>query len=280
MELKDLKFEIADEIATITLDRPDTRNALSMDMRAAFDRIIPVIKEKAGTEIKAVVITGAGGKAFSAGGDVKGMGAGSSGRNGPAGRQYMRSSHNRLYDILNLEVPVIAAVDGAAAGAGCNLALACDFVLATPRSFFLQAFGRIGLVPDWSGFFLLPRIVGLQRAKELIFTARRLGVEEAKELGIVHAIYPEEDFMTHVYEFAGRFRHASTSAIGIAKNILNQSFNLDHRALLEMEAFAQPLARDTDYHVEAVRRFKAKEPAMFNWEAFEQEAGSGKAAAE
>jgi 2-(1,2-epoxy-1,2-dihydrophenyl)acetyl-CoA isomerase len=267
MQLRQTRFEIEDEIATITLDRPEARNALSAEIRADLDEIIAVLKAKAGGEIKAAIITGAGG-AFSAGGDVKGM------RARPETPvemlKRMRDAHNRLSDIVNLELPVIMAVDGAAAGAGCNLALAGDFILATPRAFFLQAFGRIGLVPDWSGLYLLPRIVGLQRAKELIFSARRLPAEEAKAMGIVYAIHPPETLMAEARKLAGRFRNASTTAIALSKQALNQSFNLDLRALLEMEASAQAIARNTDYHRDAVARFGDKQPSLFDWEAMDR----------
>jgi 2-(1,2-epoxy-1,2-dihydrophenyl)acetyl-CoA isomerase len=277
MQLTHIKFEIAEEIATITLNRPEARNALSPEMRRDLDAVLAALKEKAGKEIKAAILTGAG-NTFCSGGDVKGM---RTREETPAEtRQRMRDAHNRLTDLLNIEVPVIVAVDGAAAGAGCNLALAGDFILATPRSFFLQAFGRIGLVPDWSGFFLLPRIVGLQKAKELIFSARRLPAEEAKTLGIVYAIHSPETLMDEARKLAGRFRNASTTSIALSKTILNQSFNLDLRAVLELEAYAQSVARNTDYHRAAVARFGDKQPSLFDWEAMDKAAKSASLAAE
>jgi 2-(1,2-epoxy-1,2-dihydrophenyl)acetyl-CoA isomerase len=185
----------------------------------------------------------------------------------------MREAHNRLHELVNLEVPLIVAVDGAAAGAGCNLALAGDFILATPRSFFLQAFGRIGLVPDWAGFFLLPRIVGLQKAKELVFSARRVYAEEAKALGMVYEIHAPEKLLDAAFALAGRFRDASTTSIALSKNILNQSYNLDLRAILELEAMAQAVARNTEYHRNAVARFGDKQPSLFDWEAKTRAAG-------
>ncbi len=271
MTFRHITFEISDEVATITLNRPEARNALSPEMYEDLATAFAMVKEQAGDEVKALVLTGAGG-AFSAGGDVKVMG--SQPRGAVETRKGLRTNHHLIYDILHLELPVIALVDGAAAGAGANLALAADFVFATPRAFFLQAFGRIGLVPDWGGFFVLPRLVGLQKAKELVFTARRVQVEEAKELGLVYEIVPQETALEQAQAFAARFRGASTTALGLAKNILNQSFNLDHRTMLELEASAQGLCRTTDYHTEAVRRFADKEPALFDWEALEKAAES------
>ena len=127
----------------------------------------------------------------------------------------------------------------------------------------MQAFGRIGLVPDYAGLRLAP-FGWFTKAKELIFTAG--GKQEAQSMGLVHTIVSEDNAMAETREFAGRLANASTTAIGLAKNILNQSHNLDMRALLDMEA-AAGVASATDFHREAVRRFAAKEPALYDWEA-------------
>lgn len=261
-------FEVTDYIATITLNRPEARNALSTQMRADLDNAFAEVRKNAGNDIRVLIITGAGG-AFCAGGDVKSMGS----RLGSAtkARDGLRDSHKQMYDLMNIEVPVISLVDGPAAGAGANIALAADFVLATPRAFLMQAFVRIGLVPDWGGMFILPRLVGLQRAKELVFSGRRVYAEEAKEIGLIYDIVGQDTAIRDARDFAGRFVDAPTTAIGLAKNVMNQSFNLDHRSLLEMEAMTQSIARDTDFHKEAIRRFAAKEPAIFDWEKQEQQ---------
>ncbi|MCH9675402.1 MAG: enoyl-CoA hydratase/isomerase family protein [Gammaproteobacteria bacterium] len=265
-------FDVSDQIATITLNRPEARNALSNDMREHFDRIFEELRDRAGDDVKVVIITGAGG-AFCAGGDVKAMGERD--KSPIKGRTRLREAHQRIYDLLNIELPTIALVDGAAAGAGCNLALAADFVLATPRAMFMEAFGRIGLVPDWGGFFILPRLVGLAKAKEMVFTARKIRAPEALEMGLVYQMVGQDTAMEEAREFAGRFKHASTTAIGIAKNILNNSFNSDLKTLLEFEAMGQGMAGTSDYHEEAVRRFREKEPAMFDWEALEAGSAEG-----
>lgn len=263
MTYRHIAFDVSEEIATITLNRPEARNALSPEMREDLGTALEEIKTRAGADVKAVIMTGAGG-AFCAGGDVKGMG---NRRMTPMDqRNRMRSGHNRIWDIAHLELPVISLVDGAAAGAGCNLALLADFVLATPRAFFTQAFAKIGLIPDWNGFFVLPRLVGLQRAKELVFTGRRVGAEEAKEMGLIYDIVGQETAMDEARAFARRFCHASTAAIGVAKTILNDSFNHDFRTLLEMEAMGQSLVRETEFHREAVRRFKEKETPLYDWD--------------
>lgn len=269
MSYSAILFEVEAGIATITLNRPEARNALSAAMRVELDKAMAEIRERASDDISAVILTGAGG-AFCAGGDVKSMGS----RLGSARltRDGLRRSHDTMFSLMNLELPVISLVDGAAAGAGANIALAADFVLATPRAFFLQAFVRIGLVPDWGGMFILPRLVGLQRAKELVFTGRRVHAPEAREIGLVHQIVGQDTAMAEAREFAARFTDAPTSAIGLAKNIMNQSFNLDHRTMIELEAMAQSIARDEPFHKEAIRRFAAKEPPLFDWDAAARQA--------
>jgi 2-(1,2-epoxy-1,2-dihydrophenyl)acetyl-CoA isomerase len=263
MTYRHLLFDVSDEIATITFNRPEARNALSIEMRDDISTALEEIKDRAGDDIKAVIMTGAGG-AFCAGGDVKGMG--NRQMTPMEQRNRMRDGHNRIFDIVHLELPVISLVDGAAAGAGCNLALLADFVLATPRAFFTQAFAKIGLIPDWSGFFVLPRLIGLQQAKELVFTGRRVYAEEAKALGMIYDIVGQETAMEEARAFARRFCDASPAAIGMAKTILNESYNQDFRTLLEMEAMGQSLVRETEFHREAVRRFKEKETPLFDWD--------------
>jgi len=263
MSRSELLLDVAGGVATLTLNRPEALNALSPALLDAFGEALGEVRSRAGDDVKAVVIAGAG-RAFCAGGDVKAMGE--RGRSAEQMRSHLRASHRRLVDLIELELPVVSLVHGPAAGAGANIALAADFVLATPKAMFMQAFGRIGLVPDWGGFYVLPRLVGLQRAKELVFTARKVGAEEAKAMGLVHDIVAEDGALAAAQAFARRFTHASTTAIGVAKSILNQSFHLDLRALLELEAAGQGACATSEYHRTAVRRFAGKQPALFDWE--------------
>jgi len=265
MTYETLTFEVQDEIGIIRLNRPDARNALDLQMREDLSEVVHQLRRERTT--KAVVFTGNGG-AFCAGGDLRSLQGTQLTTLG--GRDRIEAVHPWLFQLINLEKPVIAAVDGPAFGAGCNLALASDFVLATPRASFCQVFGRIGLVPDLAGFFLLPRIVGLQKAKELIFSARVVKADEAKALGIVYEIVPEVCLMERALELAGRFRHASLTAIGLSKRALNQSFHLDYHALSQLEAYAQALCIDSEYHKEAVARFNRKEQLAFDWDRLER----------
>lgn len=265
MELKHLIFDINDHIATITLNYPEARNAFSPDMRQSFRTALEQVREGAGKEIKALIVTGAGG-AFCAGGNIRGMRERGEVTAAEYHRNMRQGSHHTLSILRNLGLPVIAAVDGPAAGAGCNLALACDFILASRRARFIQAFIRIGLVPDWGGMYLLPRIVGVQKAKELIFSGRTVDAEEAKALGMAYAVYPEDELLPRAREFAGRFVHASTDAIGLAKNILNKTFEIDFDTALDLEAHSQNIARTSAYHRESIERFTSKQPLAFNWD--------------
>lgn len=265
----DVTLELDNGVATVTLDRPQARNALNDSVRAGLDEALSRIQAGTGSNIHAVVLTGAGG-AFCSGGDIATL---SEFADKPAAamRQRMRDAHERVRTLINLDLPVIAAVDGAAAGAGFSLALACDFILASPRARFIMSFGRIGLVPDWGAFYLLPRIVGLQTAKELIFSARSVDAQEAKALGIVHRIHDADQLLDDARAFAARFNGASTLAIGLAKQALNQSFQLDLGAVLDIEANAQAIANNSAYHRKAAARFLAKEPLDFAWERFDDD---------
>jgi len=255
-----------DGVGVLTLNRPDKRNALDVTMREEIADVVLRVRRDAA--VKAMIITGSGGS-FCAGGDLAALSGAK--MDAAAARQRIRDLHVWFPELVNLEKPVISAVDGPAFGAGFMLALAADFVLASPRARFCAVFVRIGLVPDLGGFWLLPRIVGLQRAKELAMTGRTVGVEEAQRLGIVLETHPSEMLLDRAMAFAGRFRHASTAALGMAKSVMNQSYNLDQRALAEMEAYAQALAITSDAHAEAVGRFLDKQPLTYDWDRLSRE---------
>jgi 2-(1,2-epoxy-1,2-dihydrophenyl)acetyl-CoA isomerase len=256
-----ITWQVPDGIGVLTLNRPDKRNALDVTMREEIAEVLRIARRDPG--IKALLLTGAGG-AFCAGGDLAALEAVRHDLQGA--RERIRDLHTWFPELVNLEKPVIAAVDGAAFGAGFMLAIAADFVLASPRARFCAVFARVGLVPDLGAFWLLPRILGLQRAKELVMTARTVAAEEAKSLGIVLEIHPQEALLDAAMGFAGRFRNAPTAALGMAKHALNQSFNLDQHALAELEAFGQAIAVNSRYHRQAVDRFLAKQPLEFDWD--------------
>lgn len=175
---------------------------------------------------------------------------------------------------MNLEIPVISAVNGLAYGAEFSLALTADVVLATPQARFCAVFGRNGLVPDLDMFYLLLRIVGLGRAKELVLSARSVKAAEAQSLGIVQAIHEPDALAPAARRLARRFAHGAPAALGLSKNILNQSLHLDQHALEDLECHAQAVCMDSDYYRDAVRRTLDKQPLAFDWERLEREDGA------
>lgn len=260
-----LTYEVQDRVGVVTFNRPEQRNAFTQPFK---DDLLALCRARQyDTDIGALVMTGAGG-AFSAGGDLKGLNAGD--RTTDIDRRRIYKVHDWFQLLLNLEIPVIAAVDGPAYGGGFGLALGADFILASDRARFCCVFSRIGLVPDVGCFFTLPRIVGLQKAKEIMYTNRAILAEEAKELGIAMDVYPQEALMQEAMKLAHRLTKASTPAIGCTKRILNQSFNLDAQALVEMEAAAQAVFFASDYHKQAIANFVDKKPMAFNWEAMDK----------
>jgi len=251
---------IENGVATVTLNRPGVKNALNLDMRSELSGVIHQIRND--REIRAVLLRGAGGD-FCSGGDVRGMNVPSA----EIGRHRMDDLHGWLMHLVDLDRPVIAAVDGVCYGIGFSFALAADFIIATPRARFCMPFMKIGLVPDGAAFYTLPRIVGLARAKELIFSAREMGAEEARQLGAVLEIVAPEQLDARARQIAGSLAQASPLAFGMSKRALNQSLGSDLRTMLAMESSAQGIAFTTDFHREAARRFREKEPPLFKWPA-------------
>jgi len=264
MAFETLMYENDNGIGVVTLNRPEARNAMSPQMRLEFAELLRGLRSD--DSVKVVVITGAG-KAFCSGGDLRSMSE--TRRTANQSRKRIHDIHVWLPELVNLEKPVIAAVDGPAYGGGFSLALSADFVLASSRARFCSVFQRIGLVPDMGLLYLLPRLLGLARAKEIIFSARIIGAEEAKALGLVHGVYPPEALKEAALAFAGRFLHTSTLSLGLSKNILNQSLHLDQRTVAEMESYAQGLCMDSDHHNLAIETFLKGEELPFRWEKFE-----------
>lgn len=256
-----LNCSIDDGVATIVLNRPKRMNALDLVLRAELaDALFEIQRDPA---VRALILTGAGGN-FCSGGDISTMGGDAT---ASARRQRMLDLHPLVAALLQLDRPLIVAVPGVAFGAGCGMALAGDFILATPGTRFCLSFARVGLVPDFGSAYTLPRIVGLQRAKELIFSAREFGAEEARRLGIVYEIHAADVLMARARELAASFNGASATALGIAKRALNASLHSDLQTMLMHEADGQGIAFSTDYHQEAVQRFQAKQPPQFMWPA-------------
>lgn len=255
-----LLLDLADGIATLTLNRPRQKNALDTAMRDALRDAVQRIR--ADRTVHAVILRGAGDD-FCSGGDIRGMNV----TEAEAGRNRMDDLHGWIALLADLDRPVVAAVDGVAYGAGFSLALLADFIVASPRARFCMPFIKVGLVPDCGALYTLPRIVGMARARELVFSAREVGAQEAREIGVVAEIAPQEQLHQRARALACGLVSASPVAFAMTKRALNQSVGSDVRTMLELESLGQGIAFTTAYHREAVRRFKEKEPPLYRWPA-------------
>lgn len=256
-------LEVEDGVAVFTLNRPAKMNAISQHM---FDHDLPEMVDRVEKDdaIRVLIMTGAGGN-FCSGADVSRMGGAS---HTPEKRgDGLRKTLGYLYRLINLPKPVITAVDGVAFGGGFSLALIGDIVMATPRARFSLVFGRIGLIPDMTVAYVLPRLIGPRRAKELAFTARSVSAEEAVAMGLVQALHAPEALLPAARRMAERLTRGSAAAMAEAKKLIDMSLQSSQAEMTDAECAAQLACRHTEFHEEAVRRFLAKEPRLYDWDA-------------
>lgn len=269
-ELRESRLAVHDGIAELSHQRPATRNVMSLALRADYQDTLARLESD--RSIRALIITGSGGS-FCAGGDVKAMLARQAGGD-PSGLSAaqltlsrLQADHRGWLDRLrSLDVPVIAAVDGPAFGAGLSLCLMADFTLASTTASFCAVFAKIGVVPDFGLMYTLPRVVGLAKSKELMMTARRFGAEEAKALGIVYEIHEPEALLAQAHALAARLAQGPREALGMMKVTLNRSFDVDYQAMGDIEASQQALAMSMPFHADAVARFARREPLAYDWD--------------
>lgn len=256
-------------VAEFSHQRASTRNALSDGLRQDYIDMLDRIESD--RNVRVLIITGSGGS-FCAGGDIKSMLARANSSDPEetspdAMRRRILSAHHTFLDrVRSLEMPVIAAVDGAAYGAGFSLALTADFVLASSRASFCFSFAKVGVVADFGAFYTMPRLIGLAKAKELMMTARRVDAPEAQELGFVHAVHADDSLLPEARRMARRFLNGPREALGMIKNTLNRSFDLDYRSMAELETSQQAIAMASSYHRDAVARFSRGEPLLYDWD--------------
>lgn len=262
-----LTVVLADGVATLTMDRPEAKNALSAELKDAFATAVPALARD--PAVRAVVLTGANG-AFCAGGDLRGMLASRSSMDVVGWRQRMQAVQPWMRALVELDKPLIAAVDGAAYGAGFSLALMADFVLVSPRARFCMSFMKVGLVPDFAAMYSLPRVVGVQRAKELMLSAREVGADEALRLGIAMELVPAADLLDRANLLARSFVGASPLATSLIKRELGMALATDLSTSLSAEADHQALCFQSQYHVQAVQAFIDKQPPAFQFPATAQ----------
>jgi 2-(1,2-epoxy-1,2-dihydrophenyl)acetyl-CoA isomerase len=257
-----IRYERQDGVATLTLNRPAQKNAVDQVMRDELAAVVHGLHKD--TDTRALVITGAGG-AFCGGGDLRSIAAAQLDARG--WRSRFHETHAWLAELIALDRPVIAAVDGPAFGAGFSLALTADFIVASPRARFCMSFMRVGLAPDFGAYYTLPRVVGVQRAKELMLSAREVGTDEARQLGIVMEIHPAEALLARAQALAASFVQASPTAVSLVKRALAGTTHAELARALDSEATGQAVALVTPEHRDAVQRFIHKEPARFQWPA-------------
>jgi len=250
-----IRVAVEDGVASVTLNRPESLNALNSEMRR---ELLTAFKGFARDDaVRAVILTGEG-RGFCSGADLRGGG------DERDFRRVLEAEYNPLIRaIRNLPKPVIAAVNGVAAGAGVSLALACDLVYASDEARFIQAFVRIGLVPDSGSTRALVRALGRHRASQLIFTGEPLSAVEARDAGLINAALPAEELARAVREAAARLAAAPTRAIGLAKRSINAAEDASLDDSLTLEAQLQDLAGRTEDHAEGVAAFAEKREPRF-----------------
>lgn len=253
-----IDLAIEDTIATVALNRPDVRNAINDAMRAELIGVLDRLG--ADDSVRAVVLTGKG-TAFCAGGDVSKM---QERLKAPAGDvafngwRRQRRTHQGIAALHGMSKPTVAAVNGAAVGLGCDLALCCDFIIASTEAVFAMSFIQRGLVPDGGGLYFLPRRIGLARAKELIFTGRRVKSEEALRIGMVDRVSAADTLLADARAWAAELSRGSPVALALSKSILDKTFELSDEQVFALGREAQAICYTTTEHRESVAAFLSK----------------------
>jgi 2-(1,2-epoxy-1,2-dihydrophenyl)acetyl-CoA isomerase len=248
-------YEKRNRVAWLTLNRPDKLNAFTKQLNKEMEKALKEATRD--SEIRAIVITGSG-RAFCSGQDLADV-------DGEMNHgDILRNYYNPMMKALaKCDKPVIAAVNGVAAGAGFSLALACDFRMASEKASFLQAFIHVGLVPDSGNLYFLPRLIGHAKALELAVLGEKISAEQASYLGLVTKVTPVDSFLEEVSQFAERLASMPTTAIGLIKKNLQASWNVSYEEFLELDAQGQRIAGLTADHAEGVQAFLEKRKPQF-----------------
>ena len=253
-----IKFEKIEAVAKITLDRPDKYNSFVREMALKLQEKLDECNQD--QSVRCILITGSG-KAFSAGQDLKEA-------IDPKGleiEKIVRQHYNPIIQkIRESKKPIIAAVNGIAAGAGANLALACDIVVAAKSAGFIQAFSKIGLIPDSGGTYFLPRLIGLPRAVAIMMTGETVTSEKAESMGMIYAVYEDSKFEESTLKLAQTIASMPTKGLGHVKKLLSQTFDNSLEEQLDLEAEMQALCASTEDHQEGIRAFLEKRSPQFS----------------
>ncbi len=265
----DLLARVEEQVLWLTLNRPDAGNAITPAVR---NRIIEHLDAaNSSFDVRAIVLTATGERHFCTGADLR------SGRMTPPpkppgapervagdGARMIRTGIQRLIGaMLDCEKPIVAAVNGTAAGGGAAMVLASDLVIAADHARIIQVFVRRGLIPDGGGTYLLPRLVGLQKAKELVFFGDDLAAADAERIGLVNKVVPGGELAATASEWAGRLAHGPTRTIGFAKRLLNRSLDSDRATMFEEEALLVETVAATEDSAEGVASFIERRPSDF-----------------
>ncbi len=262
MKFNNITFSIDDSVGIIKFNRPSVLNSfnseMSLEIRTALENYN---KDK---NIRCIVITGEG-KGFSAGQDLS-EAFPAEGSSLPI-NEFVKNSYNPLIRLIReIEKPIIAGVNGVAAGAGANIALVCDFVVASSNASFIQSFSKIGLVPDSGGTFFLPRLIGLPRATALMMLAEKITAEEALQIGMIYKVFPEENFYEDLIYMAKYISNLPTKGLALTKRALNKSFENTLNEQLNLEEELQGEAGKTFDYKEGVKAFQEKRKPNFKGE--------------
>lgn len=250
-----IKYEVKNGVAWLTLNRPDKLNAFTEQMNTEIGQALRDAAKS--LEVRCLVITGEG-RAFCSGEDLGGLGDETN------HGEILRNRYNPMVkQLAALEKPVIAAINGVAAGAGVSLALSCDFRLASEKASLVEAFIHIGLIPDSGNLYYLPRLIGQAKALELAILGEKISAAEAKSIGLVTKVVPVDNWIDEVTAFAERLAKMPTKAIGLIKRYVNESWNCNLEEMLEKEAFGQRTAGLTADHREGVAAFLEKRKPEF-----------------
>lgn len=255
MNLKNLLFENEAGIGILTINRPEVRNALNLETWREIKTVVDFVREDKATKV--LVITGAGDKAFAAGADIHYLRARS------MLETLIAEGQQILWELENLLKPVVAAVNGFALGGGCELALACDFRIASENARFGQPELNLGILPGAGGTQRLPRLVGIGKAKELIFTGEIITAAEAEKIGLVNKVVPLEALMPTVKEICQKMLSKGPLALKLAKEVINLGTSTDLKTGLTLERFAQTVIFGTEERIEGLTAFLEKRPPVY-----------------
>ena len=258
--MKSIVHHIENKVCYIKLNRPKVFNSFNKDMALLLQSLLEDCEKN--PEVRAVLLTGEG-KAFCAGQDLQEI----TDPNGPALDTIVRDHYNPIVALLRrIEKPIICAVNGVAAGAGANIALACDITLAAESAAFIQAFSKIGLIPDSGGTFFLPRIIGMQKASALMMLADKVSATDAEKLGMIYKVCTDETLQEESVKIASKLAQLPTIGLGLTKRALNQSMTNDLSSQLALEEELQTAAGKTYDYQEGVAAFLEKRAPKFKGE--------------